>query len=134
MPGKGRTPGFFLKSYSLISFFLHIRWPIQKVFLLTTRTKILSQIKNLGDKVNFWVINMEGLHDNFTAPNPPTEVARRSVVGNNNMDPSFISLSFITDDDILEEFNTVNETIMDDYSQASTAALSNSQEPDVSQM
>lgn len=75
-----------------------------------------------------------GLHDNFTAPNPPIEVSRRSVAANNNMDPSFISLSFITDDDILEEFNTVNETILDDYSQASTAALSHSQEADMSQM
>jgi hypothetical protein len=77
---------------------------------------------------------MEGLRDNFTAPNPPTEVSRRSVNSNNNMDPSFISLSFITDDDILEEFNTVNETILDDYSQASTAALSNSRGSEISQM
>jgi hypothetical protein len=50
------------------------------------------------------------------------------------MDPSFISLSFITDDDILEEFTTVNETILDDYSQASTAALSNSHGSEISQM
>ena len=77
---------------------------------------------------------MEGLRDNFTAPNPPTEVSRRSVNSNNNMDPSFISLSFITDDDILEEFNTVDETILDDYSQASTAALSNSHGSEISQM
>jgi hypothetical protein len=77
---------------------------------------------------------MEGLRDNFTAPNPPTEVSRRSVNSSNNMDPSFISLSFITDDDILEEFNTVNETILDDYSQASTAALSNSHGSEISQM
>lgn len=77
---------------------------------------------------------MEGLHNNFTAPNPPTEVARRSVNSNNNMDPSFVSVSFITDDDILEEFNTINETMLDDYSQASTVALSNSHGSDVSQM
>ncbi|KZS19883.1 Uncharacterized protein APZ42_013658 [Daphnia magna] len=77
---------------------------------------------------------MEGLHNNFTAPNPPTEVSRRSVNSNNNMDPSFVSLSFITDDDILEEFNTVNETVLDDYSQASTAALSISHGSNVSQI
>lgn len=77
---------------------------------------------------------MEGLHNNFTAPNPPTEVSRRSVNSNNNMDPSFVSLSFITDDDILEEFNTVNETVLEDYSQASTAALSISHGSNVSQM
>lgn len=77
---------------------------------------------------------MERLHDNFATPNPPPEVSRRSTTNHNNMDPSFISLSFITDDDILEEFNTVNETILDDYSQASTAAMSNSHESEVSQM
>lgn len=75
---------------------------------------------------------MEGLHDNFTTPNPPTEVARRSVTGHNNMDPSFISLSFINDDDLMEELRTVNETILEDYSQASTAALSTTNESEVS--
>lgn len=77
---------------------------------------------------------MEGLHDNFTPPNPPTEVARRSATNHNGMDPSFIALSFITDDEMLEELNTVNETIMEDYSQASTAVLGTSNENEVSQL
>lgn len=80
-------------------------------------------------------VNGRGMHDNFIAPNPPTELARRSVNDHNNMEenPSYVSLSFITDDDILEEFNTVNETILDDYSQANTAALSNSHGSEISQ-
>ena len=123
MPGKGRTPGFFLKSYSLISFFSHIRWPIQKVFLLTTRTKILSQIKNLGDKVNCLGNQYGRSARQLHSTKPPYRSTKISCWQQQH-----------TDDDILEEFNTVNETIMDDYSQASTAALSSSQEPDVSQM
>ena len=73
---------------------------------------------------------MEELHDNFKLPDP--DVVRRSVT-NHTMESSFISY-LMTDDD-LEELNTVNETVLDDYSQASTAMLSNmTQESELSQM
>ena len=74
---------------------------------------------------------MEGLQNNFKLPNP--DLVRNSVMNNAGMESSFMSY-LITDDD-LEGLNTVNETVLDDYSQASTAILANTtQESFVSQM
>lgn len=73
---------------------------------------------------------MEGLQNDFKLPNP--DLVRNSAM-NNAMDSSFMSY-LITDED-LEGLNTVNETIIDDYSQASTAILANTtQESVMSQM
>jgi len=74
---------------------------------------------------------MEGLQNNFKLPNP--DLVRNSVMNNAGMESSFMSY-LITDDD-LEGLNTVNETVLDDYSQASTAILANTtQESVVSQI
>jgi len=73
---------------------------------------------------------MEGLQNDFKLPNP--DLVRNSAV-NNGMDSSFMSY-LITEDD-LEGLNTVNETVIEDYSQASTAILANTtQESVMSQM
>lgn len=77
---------------------------------------------------------IEGLHDNYTSSNPPADIIQKSVSTQNNMDPSFISLSFITDDDILEEFSTVNETILNDYSQTNDEASSSSNQNKVTEL
>ena len=65
---------------------------------------------------------MEGLKD-FSALSEP-EIPRRAVPDHD--EATFISFSFLTDDNDLEELNTINETAIDDYSQASTALISNS--------
>jgi len=69
---------------------------------------------------------MEGLQNNFKLPNPDPI---RNATMNNAMDSSFMSY-LITDED-LEGLNTVNETVMDDYSQASTAILANTTQESV---
>ena len=60
---------------------------------------------------------MEGLRDLSI---PETEISRRAA----QEEATYISFSVITDDNDLNDLHTINETVADDYSEASTALVS----------
>lgn len=66
---------------------------------------------------------MESLQNNFSAPAPSTvsDVSCKSI-NDRTIDP-FMTLSFMAEEYMMEELNTVNESILEDYSQMNQSAM-----------
>lgn len=64
---------------------------------------------------------MESVHNNVATRKSSADVGCKHITDHNNMDPSFMALSFMTEEYMMEELNTVNDSVLEDYSQVNHA-------------